>query len=209
MNHQNKPRLPCSLLIVAHCWKTRQASSIAGGNTFPTSSPWGGGYNGAHYFPYNFALSLRIVIINVVVLCEYLSQVFPLWGTIKGYCIVLYCLILACSSPVCWPVLYITLNEECTFATHWMALFFTYANWTPKLRRSTDWTPMHCLLKSVPLWNTRSLTSRLSAWHLMLPSTRKPRVVSVKLASPSVACAPELRISYFLKSTMHKGYNMR
>ena len=45
-----------------------------------------GGYNGAHYFPYNFALSLRIVTTNAVVLCEYLSQEFPLWGTIKGYC---------------------------------------------------------------------------------------------------------------------------
>ena len=44
----------------------------------------GGGYNGVHYFPYNFALSLLIVTTNVVVLCEYLSQEFPLWGTIKG-----------------------------------------------------------------------------------------------------------------------------
>ena len=40
---------------------------------------------------YNFALSLLIVTTNVVVLCEYLPQEFPLWGTInKGYC-VLYC----------------------------------------------------------------------------------------------------------------------
>ena len=30
---------------------------------------------------------------NVVVLCEYLPQEFPLWGTIKGYCIVLYCIV--------------------------------------------------------------------------------------------------------------------
>ena len=34
------------------------------------------------------ALSLLIVTTNVVVLCEYLPQEFPLWGTIKGYCIV-------------------------------------------------------------------------------------------------------------------------
>ena len=30
-----------------------------------------------------------IVTTNVDVLCEYLPQEFPLWGTIKGYCIVL------------------------------------------------------------------------------------------------------------------------
>ena len=35
---------------------------------------------------YNLALSLLIVTTNVVVLCEYLQQEFPLWGTIKGYC---------------------------------------------------------------------------------------------------------------------------
>ena len=39
---------------------------------------------------YNFALSLLIVTTNVVALCEHLPQEFPLWGTIKGYCIVLY-----------------------------------------------------------------------------------------------------------------------
>ena len=39
-----------------------------------------GGYNGAYYFPYNFALSLQIVSTNVVVLCEWLSQEFHLWG---------------------------------------------------------------------------------------------------------------------------------
>ena len=55
-----------------------------------------GGYNGAHYFPYNFALSFLIVTTNLVVLCEYLSQECPLWGTIKGYCIVLYCIVLYC-----------------------------------------------------------------------------------------------------------------
>ena len=38
---------------------------------------------------YHFAQSLLIVTTNVVVLCEYLPQEFPLWGTIKGYCIVL------------------------------------------------------------------------------------------------------------------------
>ena len=48
------------------------------------------GEDGAHYFPYNFALSLLTVTTNVVVLCEYLSQEFRLRGTIKGYCIVLY-----------------------------------------------------------------------------------------------------------------------
>ena len=32
------------------------------------------------------------VTTNVVVLYEYLSQEFPPWGTIKGYCIVLYCI---------------------------------------------------------------------------------------------------------------------
>ena len=53
-----------------------------------------GGYNGAHYFPYNFALSLLFFTTNVVVLCEYLSQKFPLWGIIKDYCIVLYCIVL-------------------------------------------------------------------------------------------------------------------
>ena len=39
---------------------------------------------------YNFALSLLIVTTNVVVLCIYLAQKCPLWGTIKGYYIVLY-----------------------------------------------------------------------------------------------------------------------
>ena len=47
-----------------------------------------GGYNGANYFPYNFALTLIIVTTNVVVLCENLSQEFPLRRTIKSYCIV-------------------------------------------------------------------------------------------------------------------------
>ena len=60
-----------------------------------------GGYNGAHYFPYNFALSLLIDTTNVVVLCEYLSQEFPLWVTIKGYCIVLYCIVLYCIVLYC------------------------------------------------------------------------------------------------------------
>ena len=48
------------------------------------------GEDGAHYFPYNFTLLLLIVTINVVALYEYLSHKFPPWGTIKGYCIVLY-----------------------------------------------------------------------------------------------------------------------
>ena len=38
-------------------------------------------------------LSLLIVTTNVVVLCEYLSQEFPLRGTIKGYCIVVYAIL--------------------------------------------------------------------------------------------------------------------
>ena len=33
---------------------------------------------------------ISIVTTNVVLLCEYLPQYFPLWGTIKGYCIILY-----------------------------------------------------------------------------------------------------------------------
>ena len=39
--------------------------------------------------PYNFALSL-LMSLCYVVLCEYLPQEFPLWGTIKGYCIALF-----------------------------------------------------------------------------------------------------------------------
>ena len=35
------------------------------------------------------ALSLLNVTTNVFVLCEYLPQEYPLWGTIKGYGIVL------------------------------------------------------------------------------------------------------------------------
>ena len=48
-----------------------------------------GGIQWGALLSYNFALSLLIVSTNVVVLCEYLPQEFPLWGTIKGYCIVL------------------------------------------------------------------------------------------------------------------------
>ena len=41
-------------------------------------------------------------------LCEYLPQEFPLWGTIKGYCIVLlYCTVLYCTVLYC-TVLYCT-----------------------------------------------------------------------------------------------------
>ena len=47
-----------------------------------------GGIQWGALLSYNFALSLLIVTTNVVVLCEYLPQEFPLWGTIKGYCIV-------------------------------------------------------------------------------------------------------------------------
>ena len=48
-----------------------------------------GGIQWGALLSHNFALSLLIVTTNVVVLCEYLPQEFPLWGTIKGYCIVL------------------------------------------------------------------------------------------------------------------------
>ena len=34
-------------------------------------------------------------------LCEYLSQEFPLLGTIKGYCVVLYCIVLYCIVLYC------------------------------------------------------------------------------------------------------------
>ena len=51
-----------------------------------------GGIQCSALLSYNFALSLLIVTNNVVVLCEYLPQEFPLWGTIKGYCVVLYCM---------------------------------------------------------------------------------------------------------------------
>ena len=56
----------------------------------------GGGEQWGALLSYNFALSLLIVTTNVVVLCEYLPQGFPLWGTIKGYCIVLRCVALHC-----------------------------------------------------------------------------------------------------------------
>ena len=48
-----------------------------------------GGIKWGALLSYNLALSLLIVTANVVVLCEYLPQEFPLWGTIIGYCIVL------------------------------------------------------------------------------------------------------------------------
>ena len=48
-----------------------------------------GGIQWGALLSYNFALSFLIVTTNVVVLCEYLPQEFPLSGTIKGYCIVL------------------------------------------------------------------------------------------------------------------------
>ena len=61
----------------------------------------GGGIQWGALLSYNFALSLLIVTTNVVVLCEYLKQEFPLWGTIKGYCIVLYCIVLYCIVLYC------------------------------------------------------------------------------------------------------------
>ena len=60
-----------------------------------------GGIQWGALLSYNFALSLLIVTTNVVVLCEYLPQEFPLWGTIKGYCIVLYCIVLYCIVLYC------------------------------------------------------------------------------------------------------------
>ena len=55
-----------------------------------------GGIQWGALLSYNFALSLLIVTTNVVVLGE-----FPLWGTIKGYCIVLYCIVLYCIVLYC------------------------------------------------------------------------------------------------------------
>ena len=66
-----------------------------------------GGIQWGALHSYNFALSLLIVTTNVVVSCEYLPQKFPLWGTIKGYCIVLYCIVLYCTVLYC-TVLYCT-----------------------------------------------------------------------------------------------------
>ena len=60
-----------------------------------------GGIQWGALLSYNFALSLLIVTTNVVVLCEYLPQEFPLWGTIKGYCIVLRCVALRCVALRC------------------------------------------------------------------------------------------------------------
>ena len=77
------------------------------------------GDNGAHYFPYNFALSLLIVTTNVVVLCEYLSQEFPLWGTIKGYCVALHCIALHCIALHCIALHCIALH---CIALHCIAL---------------------------------------------------------------------------------------
>ena len=41
------------------------------------------------------------MLLGYVVSCEYLPQEFPLWGTIKGYCIVLYCIVLYCIVLYC------------------------------------------------------------------------------------------------------------
>ena len=48
-----------------------------------------GGIQWGALLSFNLALSLLIVTTNVVVLCEYLPQEFPLWGLLKV--IVLYC----------------------------------------------------------------------------------------------------------------------
>ena len=64
-----------------------------------------GGIQWGALHSYNFALSLLIVNTNVVVLCEYLPQEFPLWGTIKGYCIVMYCIVPLCDHNC---VIYVT-----------------------------------------------------------------------------------------------------
>ena len=60
---------------------------------------------------YNFALSLLIVTTNVVVLCEYLPQEFPLWGLLKVIlfyfivvCIVLWCGVVWCGVVWCGVV---------------------------------------------------------------------------------------------------------
>ena len=60
-----------------------------------------GGIQWGALLSYNFALSLLIVTTNVVVLCEYLPQGFPLWGTIKDCCIVLCCVVLCCVVLCC------------------------------------------------------------------------------------------------------------
>ena len=60
-----------------------------------------GGIQWGVLLSYNFALSHLIVTTNVVVLCEYLPQECPLWGTIKGYCIVLCCVVLCCVVLCC------------------------------------------------------------------------------------------------------------
>ena len=46
------------------------------------------------------ALSILMSLCSVV-LCEYLPQEFPLWGTIKGYCAVLCCAVLCCAVLCC------------------------------------------------------------------------------------------------------------
>ena len=50
----------------------------------------GGGYNGAHYFPTTLHCHYCHYLLCYVVLCKYLPQEFLLWGTITGYCIVLF-----------------------------------------------------------------------------------------------------------------------
>ena len=55
-----------------------------------------GGIQWGALLSYNFALSLLMSLCYL-----YLPQEFPLWGTIKGYCIVLYCIVLYCIVLYC------------------------------------------------------------------------------------------------------------
>ena len=72
-----------------------------------------GGIQWGALLSYNFALSLLIVTTNVVVLCEYLPHEFPLWGTIKGYCIVMYSTVVSC--PGLHPS-FVLFNHNCDFS---------------------------------------------------------------------------------------------
>ena len=78
-----------------------------------------GGIQWGALLSYNFALSLLIVTTNVVVLCQYLPQEFPLWGTIKGYCIALHCIALHCIALHCIALHCIALH---CIALHCIAL---------------------------------------------------------------------------------------
>ena len=72
-----------------------------------------GGYNGTHYYYKHCHYSCLCVM-----LC-YLPQEFPLWGTIKGYCIVLYCIVMYCIALHCIALHCIALH---CIALHCIAL---------------------------------------------------------------------------------------